>query len=77
MIQKTTETLTQTIARLHDEATRANNSLVFEKTGGGTYWAGGDIVLHADAIEFTDDEGVHVVVPYNHLIAVEIRADRG
>jgi hypothetical protein len=34
-------------------------------------------VLHADAIEFIDDEGVHVVVPYNHLIAVEIRADRG
>ena len=74
MIEKTTETLPQTIARMHGDARKANAWLVIEKVGGGTYLIGGDAVTcHADSVEFSDNEGAHVVVPYGQIIAIEIR----
>jgi hypothetical protein len=77
MIEKTTETLPQTIARMHGDARKANGWLVIEKVGGGTYLIGGDAVTcHADSIEFSDNEGAHVVVPYTQIIAIEIRDRR-
>jgi hypothetical protein len=77
MIQKTSETLPQTIARLHGEAMKANAWLVIEKVGGGMYLIGGEAVTcHADSVEFSDNDGAHVVVPYGQIIAIEIRARR-
>ena len=74
MIQKTTETLPQTIARMHGDARKANGWLVIEKVGGGTYLIGGDAVTcHAESVEFSDHNGAHVVVPYGQITAIEIR----
>jgi hypothetical protein len=74
MIQKTSETLPDTITRMHGDARKTNGWLVIEKVGGGTYLIGGDAVIcHADSIEFSDHDGAHVVVPYGQIIAIEIR----
>jgi hypothetical protein len=74
MSQKTNETLPQIIARLHAEARQAKRSLSIEKVGGGIYFISGDTVTcHEDAVEFSDDEGVRVVVPYSQIIAIEVR----
>jgi hypothetical protein len=74
MIEKTTETLPETIARMHDEARKNNSWMMIEKIGGGTYLIGGDAVTcHADSVEFSDNEGSHIVVPYSHIISIEIR----
>jgi hypothetical protein len=74
MSQKTNETLSQIITRLHADARQAKGSLSIEKVGGGVYFITGDTVTcHEDAVEFTDDEGVRVVVPYPQIIAIEVR----
>jgi hypothetical protein len=74
MTQKTNETLPQIIARLHADARRAKGSLSIEKVGGGVYFIAGDTVTcHEEAVEFVDDEGVRVVVPYSQIIAIEVR----
>jgi hypothetical protein len=74
MIQKTQETLPQTIARVHTAAIKAKGWMVIEKVGGGTYFVSSEeVTCHADSIEFTDDAGSHVVVPYRHITALEVR----
>jgi hypothetical protein len=73
-MQKTQETLPQTIARVHAAAIKAKGWMVIEKVGGGTYFVSSEeVTCHADSIEFTDDAGSHVVVPYRHITALEVR----
>jgi hypothetical protein len=74
IMQKTQETLPQTISRVHAAAIKAKGWMVIEKVGGGTYFVSSeDVTCHADSIEFTDDAGSHVVVPYRHITALEVR----
>ena len=74
MIQKTSETLAQTIARVHGDARKSNHWLAIEKVGGGTYLiSGDDLSCHADSLEFTDEGGFHAVVPYAQIISIEVR----
>jgi hypothetical protein len=73
-MQKTTETLPETIARAHAAAIKAKGWMVIEKIGGGTYFISSEeVTCHADSIEFTDDARSHVVVPYRHITAIEVR----
>ncbi|MBO0758577.1 MAG: hypothetical protein J2P54_22230 [Bradyrhizobiaceae bacterium] len=73
-MEKTTETLPQTIARVHATAIKAKGWMVIEKVGGGTYFVSSEeVTCHADSIEFTDDGGSHVVVPYRQITAIEVR----
>jgi len=73
MIQKTSETIAQTIARVHGDARKSNHWLAIEKIGGGAYMIGDDLTCHADSVEFTDEGGVHAVVPYAQIISIEVR----
>ena len=74
MAQKTSETLAQTIARVHGEARKANHWLAIEKVGGGAYLiSGDDLTCHADSVEFTEEGGFHAVVPYAQIISIEVR----
>jgi hypothetical protein len=73
-MQKTTETLPETIARVHATAIKAKGWMVIEKIGGGTYFVSSEeVTCHADSIEFSDDAGSHVVVPYRHITSIEVR----
>jgi hypothetical protein len=65
-----------TLARVQAEATAANGWLMIMSTEGRVFILAGDIVrCHADAAEFTDDNGEHVVLPYTHISTVEIARD--
>ena len=65
-----------TLARVQAEATAANGWLVIVSTEGRVFILAGDIVrCHADAAEFTDDDGEHVVLPYTRIATVEIGHD--
>jgi len=65
-----------TLARVQAEATAANGWLMIMSTEGRVFILAGDIVTcHADAAEFTDDNGEHVVLPYAQIATVEIGHD--
>jgi hypothetical protein len=75
-----TETIAQpgplTLARVQAEATAANGWLVIMSTEGRVFILASDIVTcHADAAEFTDDDGEHVILPYTQIATVEIDHD--
>jgi hypothetical protein len=73
MIQKFTETLAQTIERSHAEATAANGWLVIYKNDGHIFLISDDIVrCHPDSVEFTDDNEVRIVLPYEQISLVEV-----
>ena len=77
MIQITSETLAQTIARVYGDAWKTNHWLAIEKVGGGTYLiSSDDLTCHADSVEFTDEGGFHAVVPYAQIISIEVRRQR-
>jgi hypothetical protein len=65
-----------TLARVQAEATAADGWLVIMTTEGRVFTLAGNIVTcHADAAEFTDDNGEHVVLPYAQIATVEIDHD--
>ena len=76
MIPTPSETLAQTIARCHAEATAANGWLVIHRGDGHIYLISGDTVrCHRDSVEFTDDNEGCIVLPYEQISLVEVGKD--
>jgi hypothetical protein len=67
----------ETLARVQNEATASGNGwLVIESTDCRIFLLPGDVVrCHADAAEFTDDDGEDVVLPYAQIASVGIGFD--
>ena len=63
-------------AALQVEAAAANGWLAIKSTDGRTFLLARDIVrFNADTIEFTDDDGEHVALPYRQIASVGIGHD--
>jgi hypothetical protein len=65
------------LARLQTDAkVTGNGQLVIESKDGRTFLLAGDVVrCHADAAEFTDDDGEDVVLPYAQIASAGIGFD--
>jgi hypothetical protein len=76
MIETIVQPGRQTLARLQAEATAANGWLVIKSTDCRMFLLPGDVVrCHADAAEFTDDDGQDVVLPYAQIASVGMGFD--
>ena len=74
MIERISQPAREQLSRVQAEATAANGWLVIECID--TFLLAGDVVkCHADAAEFTDDDGTYVVLPYPQIATVEIGHD--
>jgi hypothetical protein len=73
MISRSLETLAETIGRVQAKAKASGGWLVLTSAGGRPFSIASDTVkFHADAVEFIDDDGDHIILPYQQIALVEI-----
>jgi hypothetical protein len=73
MIQKTPETMVETITRVQLEAAKGDRQLLIEKINRQTFIVSGNIVnCSDDAVEFTDADDGPIVLPFSQIFALEI-----
>ena len=76
MIRTKTPAPRKTLPALQAEASARNGWLVIKSAKGRTFLLAGDIVrCNADTVEFSDDDGEHVVLPWRQIASVGIGHD--
>ncbi len=65
-----TESVRELIARLCAEMDQGTTWLEIDRQEDGSHLVAGSVQCHAEAVEFDEDSGLHMVIPFSSLVAL-------